>query len=108
MVLLWVSTTWIITCHSSRVNIFLHLSIQGLPGDHQLTNAALAIELCRVWLQRCHNIRISEQNPPKEFMKGLQSAHCPGRGHIVKDQRYPKIIWFLDGAHTAESVKVWC
>ncbi|CAG8453763.1 1019_t:CDS:10 [Paraglomus brasilianum] len=83
----------------------LHGATLGLPGDHQLTNAALAIELCRVWLQRCHNIRISEQNPPREFMKGLQSAHYPGRGHIVNDQRYPKITWFLDGAHTAESIK---
>ena len=35
----------------TAVTIILLLSVVGIPGDHQLMNASLAVQMCRVWLQ---------------------------------------------------------
>ncbi|EFN52135.1 hypothetical protein CHLNCDRAFT_7888, partial [Chlorella variabilis] len=66
--------------------------VLGLAGEHQKLNAALAAG-----------------HLPPEYVAGLQAANWPGRGHIVHDvqgpgQRLPRLSFFLDGAHTAESM----
>ncbi|KAF9176596.1 hypothetical protein BGZ49_006129, partial [Haplosporangium sp. Z 27] len=79
----------------------------GLAGKHQLGNAALASAICRIWIEKVFNVKIEapEGVIPKEFSKGLSSARWPGRGQIIIRDDKPKITWFFDGAHTAESVQ---
>ncbi|KAF9974384.1 Folylpolyglutamate synthetase, partial [Modicella reniformis] len=80
----------------------------GLAGKHQVANAALASSLCRVWVEKVlgEKIALPENMVPKEFAKGLSNARWPGRGEIMIRNDKPKITWFFDGAHTAESVHV--
>ena len=96
----------------------------GLSGVHQRENAALAIVLASEWeirsgkrgagaQERAEAIRRGEL--PPEYIAGLQAAHWPGRGQIVEfpideeesssdDSSSPRLTFFLDGAHTAESM----
>ncbi|KAI8359321.1 Mur ligase [Mortierella sp. GBAus27b] len=80
----------------------------GLAGKHQIANAALASSICRIWIEKVlgHKITVPENRIPKEFIKGLSSASWPGRGQIIVRDDRPKIKWFFDGAHTAESIQV--
>ncbi|KAF9403389.1 Folylpolyglutamate synthetase [Mortierella sp. AD011] len=82
--------------------------IIGLAGKHQVANAALASAICRIWIEKVLNVKIDapEGSIPKEFSKGLSSARWPGRGQIIVREDKPKITWFFDGAHTAESLRV--
>ncbi|XP_078435864.1 folylpolyglutamate synthase-like isoform X2 [Wolffia australiana] len=91
----------------------------GLAGDHQLINAGLAVSLCKYWL---HTKGHLEEKPypvlPQGFVKGLSTATLPGRAHIVKDKvrsfgnpwaderSCGDLIFYLDGAHTPESMEV--
>ncbi|KAF9356564.1 Folylpolyglutamate synthetase [Mortierella sp. AD094] len=80
----------------------------GLAGKHQAANAALASAICRIWIEKVLNVKIDAPAGaiPKEFSKGLSSARWPGRGQIIVREDKPKITWFFDGAHTAESTRV--
>jgi folylpolyglutamate synthase len=42
---------------------------------------------------------------PDTFIEGLKDARWPGRCQTVSDPNYSPIVWFLDGAHTAESLE---
>ncbi|XP_020202057.1 folylpolyglutamate synthase isoform X3 [Cajanus cajan] len=95
-----------------------------LSGDHQFYNAALAVSLSRCWLQRTGNWEKKFQNDfqvsnlPDEFIRGLSTAHFSGRAQIVYDN-YPnsdcseilskncggELIFYLDGAHSPESME---
>lgn len=98
----------------------LHL---GLAGDHQFTNAGLAVALCRCWLRRTGHLSSSlnenwDANLPEPFLKGLSTARLSGRAQIVHDvlnhssERHENnsssgnLIFFLDGAHSPESMEV--
>ncbi|KAG0308188.1 Folylpolyglutamate synthetase [Dissophora globulifera] len=80
----------------------------GLAGKHQVANAALATAICRIWIEKVLGEKITapEGVVPKEFAKGLASARWAGRGQIMVRDDKPKITWFFDGAHTAESIRV--
>ncbi|KAG0329310.1 Folylpolyglutamate synthetase [Dissophora globulifera] len=80
----------------------------GLAGKHQVANAALATAICRIWIEKVLGQKITapEGVVPKEFAKGLASARWAGRGQIMVRDNKPKITWFFDGAHTAESIRV--
>ncbi|CAG8737696.1 1434_t:CDS:10 [Dentiscutata erythropus] len=78
----------------------------GLAGRHQLINVSLAIELCRIWLEKNRNIKFSNERVPQEFVPGLAKVRWPGRSQQLVLEKYPKITWFLDGAHTLESIQV--
>uniref|UniRef100_A0A8C9SW38 Folylpolyglutamate synthase n=1 Tax=Scleropages formosus TaxID=113540 RepID=A0A8C9SW38_SCLFO len=89
----------------------------GLAGHHQRSNATLALQLCRNWLQRrgilgmylgegplCGDLHIiltpgfhcrSARHP------GLAETEWPGRSHTI---RHGPLTYFLDGAHTTGSV----
>ena len=48
---------------------------------------------------------------PEQFIKGLTSASLQGRAQIVPDQhikseRSNELVFFLDGAHSPESMEV--
>lgn len=83
-----------------------------MAGVHQKYNALVAIELCRAWLARCRNVELKEP-VPQEFRPGLERVVWPGRGQILNinatkyaDQVNKDVTWFLDGAHTVESLQV--
>ncbi|KAG7671069.1 hypothetical protein Ndes2526B_g01154 [Nannochloris sp. 'desiccata'] len=103
----------------------------GLSGAHQRENAALAVRLAAEWevlsgkggekaKQRAAAVRRGEL--PAEYIAGLEAVRWPGRGQIVQDYESnvnnssttsedfalspvtSRLTFFLDGAHTAESM----
>ncbi|KAK9063400.1 hypothetical protein SSX86_017270 [Deinandra increscens subsp. villosa] len=90
----------------------LHL---GLAGEHQYVNAGLAIMLSYMWLQRTgHNeVKLMDLTSclPEPFIKGLTTASLQGRAQIIVDracdiQSQGDLMFYLDGAHTPESMEV--
>ncbi|XP_035769971.1 folylpolyglutamate synthase, mitochondrial-like, partial [Neolamprologus brichardi] len=92
----------------------LHL---GLAGQHQRSNASLALQLSHTWLQRrClpdHSFPVTtvENNgtlqapafsPSPIMVKGLADAKWPGRTQTLKHE---EVTYFLDGAHTMRSMQ---
>ena len=49
---------------------------------------------------------LEERILPEVFLQGLSKARLTGRCQRVTVDEYPNIIWFLDGAHTRESLEV--
>ncbi|XP_076937313.1 folylpolyglutamate synthase-like, partial [Bidens hawaiensis] len=90
----------------------LHL---GLAGEHQYVNAGLAIMLSYTWLQKTGQL---EDKPldltsclPEPFIKGLTTASLQGRAQIIVDrpcdsQSQRDLVFYLDGAHSPESMEV--
>lgn len=95
----------------------------GIAGDKQRYNAALAVQLCRVWLQyharsfeeRLHalenqssvtSISAVPQKPcshlSEEMKQGLEECRWPGRTQTIAK---PGVTYYLDGAHTADSMQ---
>lgn len=79
----------------------------GLAGEHQIQNAALAVHMAHTFLS---SIDASESRPeplsqlPEPFITGLVSTKWPGRCQTVRDPVHQNMTWYLDGAHTAESL----
>jgi folylpolyglutamate synthase len=77
----------------------------GLNGDFQKQNASLAIALCHAHLTKL-GYKIDLDTLPDEFVRGLENAKWPGRCQIVEDpKRKSDLVWFIDGAHTEDSVR---
>ncbi|EXB93961.1 Folylpolyglutamate synthase [Morus notabilis] len=106
-----------------------HEKLEGLElslsGDHQLINAGLAVSLCKCWLQRTGNWEKLFKNDslegelPEAFRRGLSSAYIAGRAQIARDTSSVSytssnvfesscgdLIFYLDGAHSPESMEV--
>ncbi len=85
----------------------------GINGEHQSTNAALALALCDAF-QR------ADATPPPNVaalvsggstltaasLEGLGACHWPGRGQIERQVagQEDNVVFYLDGAHTQESM----
>lgn len=83
----------------------------GLAGTFQRDNAAVAVELCRIHLQKLGLLCQSEMPQPTSalpsfFTKGLETAQWPGRCQTIPDSENSHVTWYVDGAHTKESVEV--
>ncbi|CAA7405886.1 unnamed protein product [Spirodela intermedia] len=93
----------------------------GLAGDHQLINAGLAVSLCRHWLHIKGHLKVEKLDTvlPQAFLRGLSTASLAGRAQIVQDKlgnscepsegeekSCGDLIFYLDGAHTSESMEV--
>uniref|UniRef100_A0A8C5HUV7 Folylpolyglutamate synthase n=1 Tax=Gouania willdenowi TaxID=441366 RepID=A0A8C5HUV7_GOUWI len=91
----------------------LHL---GLAGQHQHSNASLALQLTYTWLQRrCFpdkdftstSVGFFGVTPAAAFkpspimVKGLADTEWPGRNQSLK---HGAVTYFLDGAHTRRSM----
>lgn len=76
----------------------------GLPGLHQYQNANLAVHLAQEFL-RVKAPSISSEALSSSITQGLQKARWPGRCQTVEDPTYKGITWFLDGAHTKDSLE---
>jgi folylpolyglutamate synthase len=105
-----------ISIYRARFSVLFSTSI-GLSGVHQRYNSLLAVELCKEWLTRCKGVQFDEPQGqvPVSFYKGLKEVKWPGRGQIlpVQHTKYASevrpdtdLTWYLDGAHTAESLQV--
>ncbi|CAL8386893.1 unnamed protein product [Boreogadus saida] len=89
----------------------------GLAGQHQRSNASLALQLSHTWLQRR---RLQDQNFPSTTLegpgvplatpftpspimtKGLADTVWAGRTQTLKNG---EVTYFLDGAHTRRSMQ---
>ncbi|KAG8218628.1 FolC bifunctional protein [Butyriboletus roseoflavus] len=76
----------------------------GLSGRHQLLNASLAVELARAFILKGDGASYSDPIP-EDFVAGLENTKWPGRCQTVFDPNYSSTTWYLDGAHTDESLK---
>ncbi|NXG63924.1 FOLC protein, partial [Hemiprocne comata] len=94
----------------------------GLAGAHQRSNAALALQLARTWLQRRSCRALGELKdvlldtelsggpvplapafrPTDAMIQGLQDTEWLGRTQVLP--RGP-VTWYLDGAHTTSSIQ---
>ncbi|XP_064325093.1 folylpolyglutamate synthase, mitochondrial isoform X2 [Phalacrocorax carbo] len=94
----------------------------GLAGTHQRSNAALALQLARTWLQRrgCWGLGELKEVPPgaelagrpvplapafrptDAMIQGLRDTEWLGRTQVLP--RGP-VTWYLDGAHTTSSIQ---
>ncbi|TVY82851.1 Folylpolyglutamate synthase [Lachnellula suecica] len=73
-------------------------------ADFQRTNAALAVELANTVLRKLYNTGAApEEDLPKEFVEGLEQVVWRGR---CEKKVEDNITWYLDGAHTADSIVV--
>ncbi|GFZ15038.1 DHFS-FPGS homolog B [Actinidia rufa] len=98
------------------VNLLNGLDLR-LEGEHQYINAGLAVALCSTWIQRTGHIEANyldetkQSSLPENFIKGLTTATLQGRGQIVPDRFIDiespgDLVFYLDGAHTPESIEV--
>ncbi|CAN3486275.1 folylpolyglutamate synthase [Diutina catenulata] len=84
----------------------------GLPGDFQRQNAALAVRLADAHLRKLgvpdlvsYSDDSSVDSLPSQFVDGLAQAEWPGRCQKISDAPgYEHINWYIDGAHTLESI----
>ncbi|NXV85363.1 FOLC protein, partial [Calonectris borealis] len=94
----------------------------GLAGDHQRSNAALALQLARTWLQRrgCQGLGELKEVPPgaklagrpvplaptfrptDAMIQGLRDTEWLGRTQVLP---HGPVTWYLDGAHTTSSIQ---
>lgn len=81
-----------------------YLTNLGLAGIHQLQNANLAVHLSRSFL---HSQTATHDTTPLpiSYIEGLKNAKWPGRCQTVADPNHNSTTWFLDGAHTIESLE---
>lgn len=97
--------------HADQVSLLDGIPI-GLAGIHQKYNALTAVELSKIWLKRVRGIEFKEAIP-EGFKKGLELVKWPGRGQklSITETKYKSVgkdnaTWYLDGAHTVESLGV--
>nr|AAK69546.1 folylpoly-gammaglutamate synthetase precursor [Cricetulus griseus] len=91
----------------------------GLEGEHQRSNAALALQLAHCWLEQqdhqdIRELKVSRPSmrwqlplapvfhPTSHMRHGLRDTEWPGRTQVLR--RGP-LTWYLDGAHTTSSVQ---
>ncbi|XP_025113219.1 folylpolyglutamate synthase, mitochondrial-like [Pomacea canaliculata] len=95
----------------------------GIAGDRQVYNAGLAVHLCQVWLNsrnpglggQIYHLknqpqvtsissipRLNKHQLTREMITGLSQCSWPGRNQTV---RKPGVTYYLDGAHTTDSMQ---
>lgn len=75
----------------------------GIAGSHQYQNANLAVHLAQEFLHKKAPL-ISQTTLSTAIEVGLRGAKWPGRCQTVLDPRYTSVTWYLDGAHTVDSL----
>ncbi|GAA5886902.1 hypothetical protein JCM16303_006754 [Sporobolomyces ruberrimus] len=105
----------------------------GLAGSHQRSNASLALALVQAFLSSpripsafSSASPATSQQPtkdasssfpslpldlisptplPSKVVEGLEQTSWPGRCQTAKDHEVKDLTWYLDGAHTVESLR---
>ncbi|GEQ66455.1 hypothetical protein JCM33374_g118 [Metschnikowia sp. JCM 33374] len=79
----------------------------GLAGEFQKMNAAVAVKAAQIHLSLLGVAHVNTDDLPSEFITGLESVRWDGRCQIIKNYKgYEGISWYIDGAHTLESINV--
>ncbi|ABN66208.2 predicted protein [Scheffersomyces stipitis CBS 6054] len=86
----------------------------GLAGDFQKQNAALAVKLSTIHLQKLGFTDLPKFNEDgsieelnDKFIAGLEQVKWDGRCQkILNKPGFEGISWYIDGAHTLESINV--
>ncbi|EJU06427.1 FolC bifunctional protein [Dacryopinax primogenitus] len=78
----------------------------GLSGVHQKQNASLALSLAQAAIEGTgdKDANLLELPLSATVKTALEKAKWPGRCQVVPDPKDSKTTWFLDGAHTVESL----
>ncbi|KAH0931165.1 hypothetical protein HID58_008282 [Brassica napus] len=93
---------------ASQLNVNLQV-VQPLTARH------LSVSLASTWLQQVGKLEVPSLTQkcilPEKFIKGLATASLQGRGQVVSDQFIESqtsgdLVFYLDGAHTPESMEV--
>ncbi|KIY74166.1 FolC bifunctional protein [Cylindrobasidium torrendii FP15055 ss-10] len=71
----------------------------GLAGEHQIQNANLAVHLAQTFLDSHATVELTPI-----IAAGLAETKWPGRCQTVVEPTSSKLTWYLDGAHTVESL----
>ena len=84
----------------------------GLAGPHQRVNAGVAVELVREWANVTNQPWAEEMEAsfarnelPESFRVGLEKTTWPGRSQVMHDPEVMNLTFYLDGAHTIESMR---
>ena len=87
----------------------------GLPGMHQRTNASLAVALVRAFAESeagksivpdaADALQTDGSQVSNKAVKALETAFWPGRCQVVPALETAGATYFLDGAHTIESIQ---
>lgn len=72
-----------------------------LKGDFQKYNQAVAVMAIQEHLGMEAKNATDLQNIPDKMIEGLREAKIRGRGEVIEE---PGIKWYLDGAHTQDSL----
>ncbi|KEY65164.1 hypothetical protein S7711_04254 [Stachybotrys chartarum IBT 7711] len=79
-------------------------SVKVRPNERfQRNNAALAVALAEAALTKLGVALPGSSGLPQEFVDGLEKTSFRGRCEVMVED---KVIWHLDGAHTADSLKL--
>ncbi|KJA30166.1 hypothetical protein HYPSUDRAFT_32268 [Hypholoma sublateritium FD-334 SS-4] len=76
----------------------------GLAGVHQKQNASLAVALANSFLQTSLRTSTDDKLILESFKDGLVHTRWPGRCQTLEDPERINFNWYLDGAHTLESL----
>jgi len=84
----------------------------GLAGPHQRQNAGLAVALCREWANKTRQpwaeeteASFAQNEIPPDFARALAKVTWPGRSQVMGDPDVDNLTFYLDGAHTIESMR---
>ncbi|XP_025113220.1 folylpolyglutamate synthase, mitochondrial-like [Pomacea canaliculata] len=102
----------------TQEDLRIHNLTLGISGDQQVYNAALALHLCRLWFRKregredkasqlCVNTvaaipRLHTGELTQKVVTGLSQCYWPGRAQTL---RKTGVTYYLDGAHTTESMQ---
>ncbi|KAI9104747.1 Mur ligase [Phlyctochytrium arcticum] len=80
--------------------------ILGMAASYQLINATLAVALSKEWIAQMRRNGLSLEGVDEAIKIGLAEAKWPGRAQKFVSNEFSSISWYLDGAHTKESMSV--
>jgi folylpolyglutamate synthase/dihydrofolate synthase len=75
--------------------------VLGLHGEHQWDNAALAVALCKHVMNRNDD----DEDADNEMYQALVHVSWPGRCQTIHHDKHNYMSFFVDGAHTVQSIK---
>jgi len=67
-------------------------------------NAKLAVATTQKFFERKEGLD-ADKLPRKTVVQALERTKWPGRCQTVQDPKQANLTWFLDGAHTVESLE---
>ncbi|KAJ1340974.1 hypothetical protein BSLG_004447 [Batrachochytrium salamandrivorans] len=63
-------------------------------------------QICEQWIASRESAGSVFKNDPEYIRRGLELTQWPGRCQRIDSPDFPDIEWFIDGAHTPESLQV--